>query len=285
MVFAWTRRRSPTSRRRTRRRSPRSGTRPTSCPSHLQWSPRVGINYDLSGNGTRQVRGGIGLFSGRPAYVWISNQFGNTGIDFTRIGAANNAANRIPFVRDPLNQPKTVTGAAAGAFTNEIDVIDPDFKYPSVLRGNVGYDHKMLGRPLRHARLRLVENGQGHQVPEPELRTVAVGRHRASAAGRSSRARITTLSDVILLENTDEGHTWNLAYELRRPFTQRPLRAGRVPGTAQSKTHHGRHVRPGGVELGLRLCAGQPERRAAGAIELRSGSSHHADRQLRLPVR
>ena len=27
-----------------------------------------------------QVRGGSGLFSGRPAYVWISNQLGNTGV-------------------------------------------------------------------------------------------------------------------------------------------------------------------------------------------------------------
>ena len=53
---------------------------------------------------------------------------GNTGIDFNRIGATFNAtANRIPFVADPLGQPTTVTGAAAGTFTNEIDMIDPDF--------------------------------------------------------------------------------------------------------------------------------------------------------------
>ena len=27
-----------------------------------------------------QVRGGTGLFSGKPPYVWISNQIGNTGV-------------------------------------------------------------------------------------------------------------------------------------------------------------------------------------------------------------
>ena len=85
------------------------------------------------------------MFTGRPAYVWISNQFGNTGIDFTRIGARNNAANRIPFVADPLNQPTTVTGATAGTFNNEIDMIDPDFKYPSILRGNIGGDTQLPG--------------------------------------------------------------------------------------------------------------------------------------------
>ena len=44
---------------------------------------------------------------------------------------------------NPLNQPRTVTGATAGSFSNEIDMIDPDFKYPSIMRGNVGYDHTL----------------------------------------------------------------------------------------------------------------------------------------------
>lgn len=185
-------------------------------PSHLQWSPRVGVNYDLSGNGTQQVRGGIGLFSGRPAYVWISNQFGNTGIDFTRIGATNNAANRIPFVTDPLNQPKVVTGAAAGSFTNEIDVIDPDFKYPSVLRGNAGYDHQLWGG--FYGTLDLVFSKTMKDIKYQNLNFAPNG--ATGIGGRPMFSRVnTTLSDVILLENTTKGHTWNVAYEARRPFT------------------------------------------------------------------
>ena len=66
-----------------------------------------------------------------------------------------NTANHIPFVADPLNQPTTVTGATAGTFTNEIDMIDPDFKYPSVLRGNVGYDQQLPGAGSSARRLRV----------------------------------------------------------------------------------------------------------------------------------
>jgi hypothetical protein len=185
-------------------------------PNQVEWSPRAGINYDLSGNGTRQIRAGIGLFTGRPAYVWISNQFGNTGIDFTRIGAGFNTANRIPFVKDPNAQPTTVTGATAGVFNNEIDMIDPNFKYPSVLRGNMGYDHSLpwgfIGaadfvwsktmKDIKYQNLNFVPSG-----------TTGVG-------GRPFFVRkVTTLSDAILLQNTDEGSTWNIAYEVRRPFT------------------------------------------------------------------
>ena len=39
------------------------------------------------------------------------------------------------------------------------------------------------------------------------------------AAGRSLRGRFSTLSDVILLENTSKGYNWNLSYEVRRTFS------------------------------------------------------------------
>jgi hypothetical protein len=188
-------------------------------PNDVQWSPRVGINWDTRGDGREQLRGGVGMFTGRPAYVWISNQFGNTGIDFTRIGAAFNANNRIPFVPDPLNQPKTVTGAAAGTFANEIDVIDPDFKYPSILRGNVGWD-----RELPYGFVGSAEFVWSKTIDDIKYQNLnfAVLPGVTGSGGRPFLARqVTTLSDVILLENTSEGHSWNFSYEARRTFQNR----------------------------------------------------------------
>jgi Carboxypeptidase regulatory-like domain len=187
-------------------------------PNQVEWSPRVGFNYDLSGQGTQQVRAGVGMFAGRPAYVWLSNQYGNTGIDFTRIGANNNAGNNIPFVKDPLNQPTTVTGAlATTTFSNEIDMIDPDFKFPSVLRGNVGYDHKLPGGFYGTADF--VWSRTIKDIKYQNLNFVQV----PGATGIGGRPfftrKVSTLSDGILLENTDKGYTYNIAYEARRPFS------------------------------------------------------------------
>ena len=46
----------------------------------ILWSPRVGFNVDVSENRTTQLRGGTGIFTGKPLFVWISNQIGNTGV-------------------------------------------------------------------------------------------------------------------------------------------------------------------------------------------------------------
>ena len=89
----------------------------------------------------QQIRGGVGSFAGRTPYVWLSNQYGNTGVDITSISTGFNANNRIPFVADVTQQPKTVTGASTGKQT--INMIDPNYKYPQVLRGNIAFDRTL----------------------------------------------------------------------------------------------------------------------------------------------
>ena len=193
------------------------GYRTDVVPNQVEWSPRVGVNWDVSGNGTRQVRGGIGIFTGRPAYVWISNQFGNTGIDFTRIGAGRNNNNRIPFNTDPVNQPTVVTGAPGASFTNEIDVIDPNFKYPSVLRGNVGFDHTLRWGLIGTADFVFSKTIKDIRYANLNYAQVAGA---SGLGGRPIFARqVSSLSDVILLANTNKGYTYNIAYQLRRPFS------------------------------------------------------------------
>jgi hypothetical protein len=186
-------------------------------PNQVQFAPRAGFNWDLSGNGTEQIRGGAGLFTGRPAYVWISNQFGNTGIDFTRIGAGFSTANRIPFVADPNGQPTTVTGAAGTAFTNEIDMIDPKFKYPSVLRGNLGYDRQLWGGFTGN--FDFVFSKTIKDIAYENLNFVQASGVTGVGGRPFFTRRVTSLSDVILLKNTSKGYTWNAAAEVRRPFS------------------------------------------------------------------
>ena len=205
------------------------GKRTDVTPSSQTWSPRAGFNWDLSRGATRQqVRGGVGIFGGRTPYVWLSNQYSNTGIEFTRVNRAFNTANQIAFVADPFNQPTTV-GAAA---TNEINLVDPDYSYPRLVRGNLGYDRSLgfLGfvgsveflfskviKDIGYQNLNLVQSGT-----RPD--------------GRPFYTRLNpTFSDVIYLTNADQGSSWNLALKAERPFRNRWFMSGAY-SVGRSKT-------------------------------------------------
>ncbi|HZR25316.1 MAG TPA: carboxypeptidase regulatory-like domain-containing protein [Vicinamibacterales bacterium] len=114
-----------------------SGGLPT---PHPLWSPRVGFNYDLTGDQKTQLRGGTGVFTGKPPYVWISNQIGNTGMLTGFVQNDNTTGN--PFNPDPNKyKPTSVTGAPATSY--ELDVTDQDFRFPQTWRTNIGVDRRL----------------------------------------------------------------------------------------------------------------------------------------------
>lgn len=185
-------------------------------PGGVRYSPRIGFNWDIESDGSQQVRGGVGMFSGRTPYVWLSNQYGNTGIEFQRIGASNSNNNRIPYVTNAAGQPKTVTGATGSSFTNEIDLIDPDYKYPTLLRGNLAYDRNLPWGLVGSTEFLFTKNLQDVKYQNLN-RDLQIGTQALD--GRPIFTRdVTTLSDVIFLTNSSEGYTWSGLAEVRRPF-------------------------------------------------------------------
>ena len=183
-------------------------------PSPTTWSPRVGFNWDLAGGGRgRQLRGGVGIFAGRTPYVWLSNQYGNTGVQFTNLSVSFNANNQIPFVANPDAQPKTVTGGATGRQT--INLIDPDYKYPTVVRGNLAVDHELgLFGLVGTAEMVFTKDLQG--IYYQNINFVPNG---VAPDGRTTYRRFNTdLNDVMLLGNTTKGDAWTISLKLDRPF-------------------------------------------------------------------
>ena len=193
------------------------GLRTDEVPSGVMWSPRAGFNWALRPDNTEQIRGGIGLFSGRTPYVWLSNQYGNTGIEFRRITAGFNANNRIPFVSDATQQPTSVAGANTAV--NEIDLIDPDYKYPSLLRTNIAYD-RQLGFFGLIGTAELLYSRNVHDIKYQNLNLRQVG---ARPDGRPvfQRNVVSTLSDVIFLTNTDQGDAWSIVFKVDKPMKDR----------------------------------------------------------------
>lgn len=190
------------------------GLRTDEVPTGILWSPRVGFNYALSAANSEQVRGGIGLFAGRTPYVWLSNQYGNTGIEFRRLAVSFNANNRVNFVPDASNQPKSL-GAAQ---SNEIDLIDPDYSYPSLLRGNLAYD-RLLGWGIVGT-AEVLWSKNVNDIKYQNLNLVQQGT-RLDGRPFHTRNRFSGITDMIFLTNTDQGDAWSVAFKVEKPFRNR----------------------------------------------------------------
>jgi hypothetical protein len=210
--------------------------------ANLLWSPRVGFNWDLDGQRGAQLRGGSGIFTGRPAYVWISNQVGNTGVltgfeqlDNTRARPFNPSSNAY--------KPTNVTGAPASSY--ELALTNPDFKFPQVWRTNLAFDKKlgwgMVGT-LEGLYTKDVNGISYYNANLPAAQTSFVG---ADNRPRWTSNRIVSnVSNATVLDNQNDGHSWNVAASLQKSF-----RGGFVK-TAYSYTKAQNTVDPGSIAFG-----------------------------------
>ena len=207
-----------------------SGKLPGAKP---HFSPRVGLNWDVFSDRSLQVRGGTGVFTGPPAYVWISNQVGNTGMltGMQRLDRTNTR----PFNPDPsAYKPTDVTGTPAASYA--LAVTDPDFKFPQVWRSNVGVDKTLpfgliatgeyiYNRDVNgiyYINANLPEAQGRFAGPDDRLRWVGPSCNSPTAGACSNRinnAAGNQITNAVVLKNQDIGRSWNLAFSLERPFT------------------------------------------------------------------
>ena len=93
------------------------------------FSPRVGFNWDISGDRTTQLRGGTGIFTGRLPFVWIGNVISNPGQN----------PKLYPGVQDKVVSKDD----AILQQSFDLNAMVEDFKWPQVWTTNIAVDHKL----------------------------------------------------------------------------------------------------------------------------------------------
>lgn len=111
--------------------------------SFLVVSPRVGFNWDITGDRSWQLRGGAGIFEGAPPFVWIENQAANNGVQLGSFTSKN-----VPFyptAQAGLNNYLATSGQSQTSTPTgySVNVISKNFKYPTKLRTSIGLDKKL----------------------------------------------------------------------------------------------------------------------------------------------
>jgi hypothetical protein len=189
--------------------------------ANLLWSPRVGFNWDVFNNQNTQIRGGSGIFTGRPAYVWISNQVGNNGI-LTGFAQFDNTTTR-PFNPDPDKyKPTTVTGAPASSY--ELALTESNFKFPQVWRTNIAIDQKLPAGLIATGEFIYNQDVNGiayynANLPVP-FSQFSGPDNRARWNAPSNPNRINAkIPNAVTLSNQAIGYSWVASFSLERPFT------------------------------------------------------------------
>jgi len=208
------------------------------------FQPRFGINYTFDFERPTQLRGGIGLFQGAAANVWLSNPFTNTGfgyIDYNMrsgLTAPCNTPDGRCFSADPNAQIDLIpAGSREG--TQSIDFVDPGLGQPSVWKANLAFDTELPW----HGIVAAVEAVFTKTKEGIYYQHLNLG--EATAYGQDGRAlywndagldptlwdedgnnpddfsRVngdSRFSDAIIARPTDKGHSEQLTMSLTKPF-------------------------------------------------------------------
>lgn len=201
-------------------------------------SPRFGFNARLGEDGVTQIRGGAGLFAGRPPFVWLANAYQNTGLE--TVFLACEGGNAPPLAPDAPPPTGCLDGTGATlAGQPSITFFDPDFRFPQDFKVSLAVDQKLpLGlvgsveglftRAVNQIALEDVNIGPAVEDPSPEggytdgFGFGPVGRD-AFGPGTSDGFAPGRVSDefaqVIRIGNADENFAYAVTAELKRRFS------------------------------------------------------------------
>lgn len=179
------------------------------------WEPRLGFNWDVGGRKSVQVRGGSGIFTGRPPYVWLSNQIGNNGV-LTGFLDQNvtGGSNLYGFTDDPTRHiPEQALGA------QEITAADPDYRFPQIWKTNLAVDYK-----LPFGLIATVEGLYNKNMNSTIYYNANFKPANTTFTGPDMRDRWTqgnrlynNISSAVIMTNTSEGYYWAGTFKLEYP--------------------------------------------------------------------
>lgn len=190
------------------------------------WSPRVGFRWQLDEDNKVILRGGAGIFTGRVPFVWLSNNFSNTGVQQLSYDSNSDKANlpNIKFILDPSkvknNLPTTAQGAPVPA-AQTVNVFNEDFRFPQSFRANLALD-VTDGAGIKWT-LEGIYSKTINDMIVKKLSIQDTGKTLAQASGLSfdNRPTYTTFSNagtVYMLDNVSGGYSYNLSLKAEKSF-------------------------------------------------------------------
>jgi len=204
---------------------------------NILFSPRLGFNYDVFGDRTTQVRGGVGLFTGRIPYVWISNAYTNSGMLYAEV--RNLSATSYPgFSVNPYQQwlPGD-PGTGSPRVQSEINLTDTEFKMPQILRYNASVDQQLPFGFIGTVEFVYSKSINDLVYTKENLKpSTGVDAFEGRTIWGGTYDYNKNFYDVLVLKNTSKGYSYNLSFQVQRNMARGlSVNAGYVFGKAMDQ--------------------------------------------------
>nr|MBX2815223.1 TonB-dependent receptor [Saprospiraceae bacterium] len=190
------------------------GARASQAPStQILLSPRIGFNYDVNGDKTTQLRGGLGIFTSRVPWVWPGGMFIRNGLN----SAFNvRCCGDQEILAEPQQWLDQLTSSVSPA--GDVDLFVEDFKYPQIFRSSLAMDKKVLGGWDATFELTYTKT-----LNNMDVKQVNIKPRTTSLGGADNRPTVDfsdkvdgTYENITLVSNTNKGFTFNGTAQLSR---------------------------------------------------------------------
>jgi hypothetical protein len=208
------------------------GRRTDAVPLHRVYlSPRIGFTWNPGGLAEDRVRGGIGIFSGRPPLAWLHVPLQNygEGIGTLRCGTRfGDLGLPPPFEPDPRSPPDTCAGGGSlsGPPRGDVELVDRNLQMARTLRAVLAYERQLPGRLLGTIEALVTRNLTDFAFvnlnlvgPQSIDRFGRVLYGSVDTSGRAVPARVAdSLPSVIEMRNVSHNHSAQVSVAITRQF-------------------------------------------------------------------
>ena len=190
------------------------------------FEPRFGFNLDVTGDAKTQVRGGTGIFTGRPPMVFLSNAIGGNGVltGFTDVSADDVRAGGFGFTPNPAQYFTPTNAQTPSSF--DLALTKKDFQMPQVWKTNIAVDQKLPFGFVGTIEGIFSKNineifyyNANLAAPVGTINGTVSGDNRPLYAGNANGIRINNnVSNAIVLDNSSKGYFYSTTFKLEYPY-------------------------------------------------------------------
>ncbi len=218
------------------------------------FSPRVGFNWDVTGDRSTQLRGGTGVLTGRVPFVWLSNTVNANGLYFGEFNSTavplDNTGDGFPYnfsttpyrpnestLTDPsTGNPTFITDPTSVNFGRPANVtttntLAKDFKFPQVWRTNLAVDKQLpygvvgtleliYTKDINAVYIRNANLGDPVGILAGDGRPLYGANGTTRQIYGNDRRVNGDVGQALVLDNTSKGYQWSITAQLQKSFSR-----------------------------------------------------------------